>query len=172
MSILTHDEILKEIAAGNIVVDPFDPSLVGPASIDLHLGTEFRVFRKGHDIFRVTEEANYEEITERIVVSDHLLLMPQETILGITEEKITLASNICGWLEGRSRFSRLGLLVHISASFMQPGIENKQVLEISNFSPMPLALYPGTAICQFVFQRTIGQAKYSGRFRNQKEGNF
>ena len=55
-------------------------------------------------------------------------------------EKVTLASDICGWLEGRSRFSRLGLLVHISASFMQPGIENKQVLEISNQSPMPLAL--------------------------------
>jgi dCTP deaminase len=172
MSILTHDEILKEISAGNIVIDPFDPNRVGPASVDLHLGNEFRVFRKGHDVVRVTEEANYEEITERIVVSDHLLLMPQETVLGITEEKVTLAPNICGWLEGRSRFSRLGLLVHISASFMQPGIENKQVLEISNFSPMPLALYPGTAICQFVFQRTIGQAKYAGRFRNQREGNF
>lgn len=172
MSILTHDEILKEISAGNIVIDPFDPVRVGPASIDLHLGNEFRVFRKVHDIVRVTEEANYEEITERIVVDDHLLLMPQETVLGITEEKVTLASNICGWLEGRSRFSRLGLLVHISASFIQPGIENKQVLEISNFSPMPLALYPGTAMCQFVFQRTIGHAKYSGRFRNQREGNF
>jgi dCTP deaminase len=55
---------------------------------------------------------------------------------------------------------------------MQPGIDNKQVLEISNFSPMPLALYPGTAICQFVFQRTIGHATYKGRFKNQREGNF
>jgi dCTP deaminase len=172
MSILTHDEILKEIAAGNIVIDPFDAERVGPASVDLHLGNEFRVFRKVHDIVRVTEAANYEEITEKIVVDDHLLLMPQETVLGITQEKITLASNLCGWLEGRSRFSRLGLLVHISASFIQPGIENKQVLEISNFSPMPLALYPGTPMCQFVFQRTIGQSKYRGRFRNQKEGNF
>lgn len=172
MSILTHDEILKEIAAGNIIIDPYDPNLVGPASVDLHLGNEFRVFRKVHDIVRVTEDANYEEITEKVIVPDHLLLMPQETVLGITHEKVTLASHLCGWLEGRSRFSRLGLLVHISASFIQPGIENKQVLEITNFSPMPLALYPGTAICQFVFQRTIGQAKYSGRFRNQREGNF
>lgn len=172
MSILTHDEILKEVACGNILIDPFYPDCVGPASVDLHLGNEFRVFRKVHDIVRVTPESNYEEITERILVDDHLLLMPQETVLGLTQEKITLASNICGWLEGRSRFSRLGLLVHISASFIQPGIENKQVLEISNFSPMPLALYPGIPICQFVFQRTIGSAKYQGKFQNQKEGNF
>jgi dCTP deaminase len=170
--ILTHDEILKEIAAGNIRIDPFDPDCVGPASVDLHLGKEFRVFRKVHDVFRVTPTSDYEEITERISVVDHLLLMPQETVLGLTVEKITLATHICGWLEGRSRFSRLGLLVHISASFMQPGIENKQVLEISNFSPMPLALHPGISICQFIFQRTVGEARYNGRFRNQREGNF
>ena len=172
MSILTHDEILKEIAAGNIRIDPYYPECVGPASVDLHLGNEFRVFRKVHDIVRVTPDANYEEITERVLVKDHLLLMPQETVLGITEEKITLSPHLCGWLEGRSRFSRLGLLVHISACFMQPGIENKQCLEISNFSPTPMALFPGTPICQFIFQRTIGEAKYQGKFRNQKEGNF
>ena len=172
MSILTHDEILNEISSGGIIIDPFDPECVGPASVDLHLGNEFRVFRKVHDVVRVNADTNYEEITERILVQDRLLLMPQETVLGITVEKITLASNLCGWLEGRSRFSRLGLLVHISASFMQPGIENKQCLEISNFSPTPMALFPGTAICQFIFQRTIGQAKYQGKFRNQREGNF
>ena len=172
MSILTHDEILKEISSGGIVIDPFHPECVGPASVDLHLGNEFRVFRKVHDVVRVTADANYEEITERILVQDRLLLMPQETVLGITVEKLTLAPYLCGWLEGRSRFSRLGLLVHISASFMQPGIENKQCLEISNFSPTPMALYPDTPICQFIFQRTLGEAKYQGKFRNQKEGNF
>lgn len=172
MSILTHDEILKEIQAGNIVIDPFDPARIGPASVDLHLGDEFRVFKKVHGIIEVTPDSGYQDITERIRVEDRLLLMPQETVLGITREKITLAPHICGWLEGRSRFSRLGLLVHISASFMQPGIENKQCLEISNFSPMPLALYPGTPICQFIFQHTIGEARYQGKFRNQREGNF
>jgi dCTP deaminase len=170
--ILAHDEILKEIAQGNIRIEPYDPLCVGPASVDLHLGNEFRVFRKVHNIVNVTPDSNYEEITERILVSDHLLLMPQETVLGITVEKITLSSGLCGWLEGRSRFSRLGLLVHISASFMQPGISNKQVLEISNQSPMPLALYPGIAICQFIFQRMIGEASYAGKFKNQREGNF
>lgn len=172
MSILTRDEILAAIAAGDIVIDPFDPADVGPASVDLHLGNEFRVFRKVRHIVRVTDDTNYEDVTDKVTVKDYLMLMPGETVLGITRERVRLASNICGWLEGRSRFARLGLLVHVSASFMQPGIANKQCLELSNFSPMPLQVLPGTAICQFVFQRTIGAAQYVGRFRDQTEFNF
>ncbi len=172
MSILTHDEILKEIAAGHIRIDPYDPAAIGPASVDLHLGSEFRVFRKAREVIRVTEDTDYETVTEKVHVAGGLMLMPGETVLGITLEQITLAPHLCGWLEGRSRFARLGLLVHVSASFMQPGIANKQCLELSNFSPMPLEVKPGLPICQFIFQRTIGEARYTGRFRNQREGNF
>lgn len=172
MSILTHDEIVKEIAAGHIRIDPHDPTAIGPASVDLHLGSEFRVFRKAREVIRVTEDTDYETVTEKVHVTNGLMLMPGETVLGITLEQITLAPHLCGWLEGRSRFARLGLLVHVSASFMQPGIANKQCLELSNFSPMPLVVTPGLPICQFIFQRTIGEARYTGRFRNQREGNF
>ncbi len=172
MSILTRGEILKEIKRGRIKIEPFDESKVGPGSVDLHLGNEFRVFKKVHNVVHVSERASHEQVTEVIKVKRHFVLMPGETILGITKEKITLPSDICGWLEGRSRFARFGLLVHISASFMHPGISNHQVLEISNFSPMPLAIYPGTPICQFVFQRTIGKAKYHGKYRAQNETNF
>jgi len=172
MSILTHDEILKAIAAGHIRIDPYDPSAVGPASVDLHLGSEFRVFRSAREVIRITEDTDYETVTEKVQGTGGLMLMPGETVLGITLEQITLAPHLCGWLEGRSRFARLGLLVHVSASFMQPGIANKQCLELSNFSPMPLEVRPGLAICQFIFQRTIGEARYVGRFRNQREGNF
>jgi dCTP deaminase len=172
MSILTRDEILKEIAAGNIRIDPYDPAAVGPASVDLRLGSEFRVFRKAREVVRVTEETDYESVTQKVHVADGLMLVPGETVLGITKERITLAPNLCGWLEGRSRFARLGLLVHVSASFMQPGIANKQCLELSNFSPMPLLVAPGLPICQFIFQRTVGAARYTGRFRDQREDNF
>jgi dCTP deaminase len=172
MSILAKDEILREIAAGHIKIDPYDPTAVGPASVDLHLGSEFRVFRKAREVIRVTEETDYETVTEKVHVAGGLMLMPGETVLGITREQITLAQHLCGWLEGRSRFARLGLLVHVSASFMQPGIANKQCLELSNFSPMPLLVAPGLPICQFIFQRTIGEAQYTGRFRNQREDNF
>ncbi len=172
MGILTRDEILKEIEQGSIKIEPFSLEQLGPASVDLHLSNEFRIFRNMREVVEIRDGANYEDVTEKVTVNDHLILMPGEMVLGITMEKITLSSNICGWLEGRSRFARLGLLVHISTSFMQPGISNKQCLEISNFSPMPLGLYPGTAICQFIFQRTVGRATYEGKFRKQDEDNF
>ena len=172
MSILTREEILKEIQSGNIIIDPFSEQMVGPGSVDLHLGEDFRIFKKVHDIVEVEDSTNYEEVTELRHAPEGIVLMPGETILGITRERIQLATNICGWLEGRSRFARLGLLVHISASFMQPGINNQQVLEMTNFSPMPLRIRPGTAICQFIFQKTIGEARYEGRFKNQRGGIF
>ncbi len=172
MGILTRDEIVNEIKKGAIKIEPYSKENVGPASVDLHLGYEFRIFKKTRKVIEIRDGMRYEDVTEKINVEDHLLLMPGEMVLGITIEKITLAPNICGWLEGRSRFARLGLLVHISTSFMQPGISNKQCLEIINFSPMPLALYPGTAICQFIFQRTIGEAIYEGRFKRQDEKSF
>ncbi len=167
MGIITRDEILKELEAGNIVIDPFDESCVGPGSVDLHLGKEFKIFNKYPDIMHITDDTDYNEATNRMVVDDFFVLKPGETILGWTREKITLSPGICGWLEGRSRFARVGLLVHISASFMHPGISNRQCLEISNFSPMPLAVHPGVKICQFIFQRTIGEAVYEGIFKDQ-----
>ena len=169
MSTLTHDEILKEVRAGHITIDPYQEAMVGPASVDLHLGTSFRVFKATRRHVRVDNDSDYRDLSERVDVAEGgtLLLMPGETVLGITLEKVSLAPHLCGWLEGRSRFARMGLLVHISASFMQPGISNHQVLEMSNFSPNPLELVPGTPVCQFIFQRTLGCATYAGIFRDQ-----
>jgi len=167
MGILTRDEILKELKSGNIVITPFSEDQLGPASVDLTLGKEFRVFKKLHHLYHVNNQSNFNEITDLVEVEDYFVLMPGETVLGITQERIKLPSSLCGWLEGRSRFARLGLMVHITASFMQPGIDNFQVLEISNVSPVPLALHPGTAICQFIFEKTEGNAIYNGMFRDQ-----
>ena len=167
MSILTRDEILKEIDSGNISIDPFDEKNIGPASIDLNLSNEFRIFKRVHDIVNIDNDADYHDITKLVKCEDRFVLMPQETVLGITEERITLSAGICGWLEGRSRFARMGLMVHITASFMQPGIDNKQVLEIANVSPVPLALTPGTLICQFIFNRCEGKAVYNGHYKGQ-----
>ncbi len=168
MGVLTRDKIFEAIEQGDIEIDPFEPSHVGPGSIDLRLGHEFRVFRKLHQIFHVLDEADFHEITELVHVEDYFLLMPGETVLGVTVERIKLAGSLCGRLEGRSRFARLGLMVHITAGFMQPGINNKQVLEISNVSSMPLALHPGTRLCQFIFERAEGEAFYQGRFSTQE----
>lgn len=167
MAVLTHDEILRLIHEGAIKIDPFSEDQVGPASVDLHLDNKFRVFRALPHIHPVTEDASYEDVTELIEVDDHLLLLPGQAVHGITLEKVTLPDYLCGRLEGRSRFARVGLMVHMTASFMQPGIDNKQVLEMINVGPVPLAIYPGTAICQFIFEECKGRARYRGRFENQ-----
>lgn len=172
MSILTHDEIIKEMESGRLKIEPLQLDQIGAGSVDLHLGDEFRVFQPTRKVVEVTDDVDYTKLTDWVRMPDGIILMPNETVLGITLEKITLPDDICGWLEGRSRFARVGLLVHISASFMQPGISNHQLLEMSNFSPNPLKIMPRTRICQFIFQRTLGHARYEGRFKNQDRGNF
>lgn len=172
MSILTKDEIIKEMEKERIKIEPFLEDQIGAGSVDLHLGDEFRIYHPTRKIVEVTDDVDYIKLTDWVKMPDGILLMPGETVLGITLERVTLPPDICGWLEGRSRFARVGLLVHISASFMQPGISNHQLLEMSNFSPNPLRIMPGTRICQFIFQRTEGEAVYEGRFKNQSRGNF
>jgi len=170
MSILTRDEILKAIEAGDIVIDPYEPTSIGPGSVDLRLSPHFKVFKKPRKVVVIDDGVDYREFTETVTAPDGILLMPGESVLGWTLEKITIADHLCGWLEGRSTFARLGLMVHISASFMQPGLDNHQCLEMTNFSPNPMSIMPGTRICQFVFEQTIGRAHYHGKFRDQTAG--
>lgn len=174
MSILAHDQILEAIDAGRIKIDPYDPGCVGPASIDLHLARAFRLFVRLPMTVPVTDDIDFKQYTKGMWIpeGEKLILRPGETVLGITQERITVAPDLCGWLEGRSRFARVGLLIHISASFMQPGLDNHQVLEMSNFGHLDLAIEPGTSICQFVFQRTLGEGRYEGRFSGQTPESF
>jgi dCTP deaminase len=167
MAVLTREEILKEIRQGTIEIEPFHEDQVGPGSIDLRLGKEFRVFKKLRNALVVEDRITIEDLTERLETEESFTLMPGETVLGITQERIKLPANICGWLEGRSRFARMGLVIHMTASFVQPGINNRQVLEIGNLAPFPLVLKPGVRICQIILERTEGEASYQGRFMCQ-----
>lgn len=172
--ILTKDQILAEIAAKRIEITPFHPECVGPASVDLHLSRAFRIFKSLRRVIRVEDDVDYMDVTQGLWLKEGqtLLLVPNETILGMTEEKIRTPDDICGWLEGRSKFARMGLLVHISASFMQPGIANHQVLEMSNFGPSPFEIVPGIPVCQFIFHRALGHAHYEGKFKAQTPEDF
>jgi dCTP deaminase len=174
MAVLGRQAILEAIDDGTITITPFDPERVGPASVDLTLASTIRVFRKVHEVIAVRDSTDYREYTDKIEIAagQHILIMPGETILGITRERLRLGPGLCGWLEGRSRFARLGLMVHISAPFMGPGIDSQQVLEMSNFGPAPLAVAPGLPICQFVFQRLEGSERYAGRFAGQTDQTF
>eukprot|EP01104_Vermistella_antarctica_P000733 TRINITY_DN10853_c0_g1_i1.p1 TRINITY_DN10853_c0_g1~~TRINITY_DN10853_c0_g1_i1.p1 ORF type:complete len:176 (+),score=26.43 TRINITY_DN10853_c0_g1_i1:167-694(+) len=170
-AVLAHSEIVKGIENGDIIITPpLEDSSIGCASVDLRLSHEFRFYKPGLKTLRVTEDVDYREITERVDLKEGetFLLLPKTACLGITTESVALSPKLCGLLEGRSRFARLGLFVHITAGFMNPGISNRQVLEIYNASNHPLELVPGTRICQFVFMRMDGEAKYSGKFKNQE----
>jgi dCTP deaminase len=169
MTILTHDAILDQMRNGKIEIAPFSESQVGPASIDLHVDNDFRVFKNARRVFDIREDAEIEQITEIIHVPNDggLMLMPGKSCLGVTVERLKLSANLCGWLQGRSRFARLGLVVHATASFIQPGVNNKQVLEISNVGQIPLNVIPKVAICQVILEDCVGEAVYQGRFREQ-----
>lgn len=165
--ILTRDKILEEIAAGSILIDPFDESMVGPASVDLHLDNEIRVTETSSTPIDVVDDVDFRDHSEVRTLEEPFALASGQTILGITRERIKLASNLCGWLEGRSRFARVGLMIHVTAGFVSPGVDNRQVLEISNVSDRTLNIHAGTRLCQIVIQRTEGHAVYAGRFARQ-----
>jgi len=167
--VLGKEEILKRLESGEVCITPADKLLVGPASIDLTLGDEFRFFNTAPAVIDIKEETDYKEFTEKVVVppGGFYTLLPGQACLAITRETVKLPHTLCGLLEGRSRFARLGLFVHITASFINPGINNRQVLEIFNSSNHALALYPGTRICQLVLMHVQGAPAYSGQFNTQ-----
>lgn len=164
--ILTRDKILNEIKEKRISITPFSSKNIGPASIDLTLSNEFRIFLEDKKV-NIDEKADYKK-SSKLVKTNSLVLKPGDFVLGITKEKISLPNDICGKLTGRSRFARLGLAVHITATFMQPGINNRQVLEIKNAGNHDLVLKAGVKVCQLIIERTEGKAKYKGRFKSQK----
>jgi dCTP deaminase len=168
MTILTRDVLLQEIAARRIVIDPLEPSQVGPASIDLTLGDEIRVIEPGAEPIPIREDVDYRAYTRLASLAKPYVLPPGATIHGITRERVTLAPDLCGLLEGRSRFARLGLMIHVTSAFVQPGVSNRQVLEMGNVSGHPLEIHAGVRVCQLVVMRAEGRAQYRGRFADQE----
>lgn len=168
MSVLTRDAIWKEIRGSRLVIEPFSPDQVGPASIDLTLGDEIRVIEPGSRPIPILDDVDFRDHTRRVRLDRPHTLDPGRTVHGITLERLALPPDLCGFLEGRSRFARLGLMIHVTSAFVQPGVSNRQVLEMSNVSGHPLELHAGVRICQIVLMRTDGEAVYTGRFAGQE----
>ncbi len=169
MSVLTRDVILHELEQGRVKIDPFDVSQVGVASIDLTLGNEIREIVRDDEAIRVEDATDYRDHTRVRALDEPFRLDPGVTIHGITAEHVTLPDNLCGFLEGRSRFARLGLMIHVTSAFVQPGVSNRQVLEMSNVSSRALEIVAGVRVCQLVLMHTDGHAVYQGRFQDQRE---
>lgn len=168
MSILTRDVILREIEQGRLRIEPLEPDQIGAASIDLHLGDELRVMVLPQNGPVTVTDGDEPRMQTRVVpFTEPYVLEPGRTVHGVTRERLIFPSDICAWIEGRSRIARFGLTVHVSSGFIHPGVANRQVLELSNLSGVALRIQPGTRICQIVLQRTEGSAVYEGKFARQ-----
>jgi dCTP deaminase len=173
--ILTHDVILATLRSGKMRIEPFREAALESASYNVTLHSQLRVFMEGLneiDVATIAKDANAINTITRVIdipADGYYLLKPGELVLGMTEETIKLPTDIAGHLQGRSRFARMGLMIHITASFLAPGINNRQVFEIFNASRNAIKLRPGIQIAQIIFERCEGTAEYNGVFKIQNE---
>jgi dCTP deaminase len=159
--ILSDRTIRAEIEAGRIVVDPFDPSMIQPSSIDVRLDDRFLVFRS-HTRPVIDVKQDMTDLTELVRADDDqpFILHPGEFVLGCTAERVGLPDDIVGRIEGKSSLGRLGLLIHTTAGFVDAGFHGYLTLELSNVATLPITLYPGMKIGQISFLRMDGPAEH------------
>jgi len=173
--ILSDRSIKESIASGRIVVTPYDESLVQPASIDIRLDGRFLVFRN-YKYSCIDPKSPQQDLTEMIEVGDDepFIVHPGEFILGSTVERIGLGRDIAAQLGGKSSLGRLGLIVHATAGFIDPGFEGSVTLELSNVANLPIRLYPGMKVAQISFfalttaaDRPYGHPSLGSKYKGQ-----
>jgi dCTP deaminase len=169
--ILSDRSILEEIKAGRIEIDPFDEACIQPSSIDLHVDRKFRTFHNARYPFIDVKKA-MPELTELIEVDGNnpFILHPGEFVLGSTLERVRLPDDLVARLEGKSSLGRLGLLIHSTAGYVDPGWDGYLTLELSNVANLPITIYPSMKIGQISFFRLTSPAErpYGSRERGSK----
>lgn len=174
--ILSDRSIREELAAGRIGVDPLDESLIQPSSIDVRLDRFFRVFLN-HSYRVIDLKEDQEDLTELIEIKedDAFILHPGELVLGSTLERLTMPNDLVSRVEGKSSLGRVGLLVHATAGFIDPGFDGHITLELSNVANLPITLYPEMRIGQISFMRMTteadnpyGSAKTGSKYQGQR----
>ena len=150
---LSDATIRQELAAGRIVIDPLDESCIQPSSVDLHLDRYFRVFLN-HTTGMIDVKEDQENLTELVKVEpdeEPFILHPGEFVLGSTLEHVGIPNDLVARLDGKSSLGRLGLLVHATAGFVDPGFEGHLTLELANVANLPITMYPGMKVGQISF---------------------
>jgi dCTP deaminase len=176
-SVLSDGTIRRLIADGRVRVEPFDDSMVQPASVDLRLGTSFRVFHN-HRITAIDLADPPRNLTEHVEVDEDesFVIHPGEFVLGRTQEHVELPDDIVARIEGKSSLGRLGLIVHATAGFVDPGFKGTLTLEITNLTRVPIILWPGKPIAQLSFmtldrpaERPYGHPDLGSHYHGQVE---
>ncbi len=146
---------MKLIERGEIEVKPFDKNLLSPSSLDIRLGKRFIFFKEPVsemeiiDVKKPVSERVYMEVD----VDDFIIIKPRQFILGHTLEYIKLPAYISARLEGRSSIARLGIIIHSTGGFIDPGFEGQITLEMTNINHYPIKIYPGMKIAQIAFEK-------------------
>ena len=159
--LLSDRDIHAQIDAGRVSLEPWDPALVQPASVDVRLDRYFRIF-ENHRYDAIDPAAEQDELTRMVspIGDEPFILHPGEFVLGATYEYVTLPDDIAARLEGKSSLGRLGLLTHSTAGFIDPGFTGHVTLELSNMATLPIKLYPGMKIGQLCFFRLSSPADH------------
>ncbi|HUE26769.1 MAG TPA: dCTP deaminase [Solirubrobacteraceae bacterium] len=159
-SVLSDGTILQLVEDGQIRIDPWDPGLVQPASVDLRLGDSFRVFHN-YRVSTIDLRRPPENLTEEFVLPEDeaFVIHPGEFCLGRTLEWVELPDDIVARIEGKSSLGRLGLIVHATAGFCDPGWKGTLTLELNNLTRVPIQLYPGLPIAQLSFMTLDAPAR-------------
>ncbi len=174
--LLSDRDILAEIEAKRVVVEPYDPAMIQPSSIDFRLDRYFRVF-ENHRYPHIDPAADQSDLTREVEPNgdEPFILHPGEFVLGSTLEVVTLPDDLAASVEGKSSLGRLGLLTHATAGFVDPGFSGHVTLELANVATLPIKLYPGMKIGQLCFFRLsspaehpYGSAKYGSRYQGQR----
>ena len=174
--VLSDRTIRAEVEAGRIVFDPFDESLIQPSSVDMRADGKFRVFHNARYPY-IDVRQPMEELTELVEVEGDapFILHPGEFVLGSTLERVALPDDLVARLEGKSSLGRLGLLIHSTAGYVDPGWDGFLTLELSNVANLPITLWPGMKIGQLcIFRLTTasehpyGSAVYGSRYQDQR----
>lgn len=172
---ILSDKTIKEyLEEGKIVIDPLkDEQQIQPSSVDMRLGDEFKVFkviRKPYIDPKDEEDiAEYME-SSTVPEGEAFIIHPNEFALATTQEYVKVPDDLVARVEGRSSMGRLGVTMHVTAGYVDPGFEGRITLEISNIGAMPVALYPGQRVCQLVFETmtTPAELPYGHPKRNSK----
>ncbi len=151
--ILSDRTLREQIDLGRIVVEPFDESCVQPSSIDVKLSAHFRVFR--NHTARVIDVKEAVDLTEPVEIADGgvFMLHPGEFVLASTLERIAVPDDLVGRIDGKSSLGRLGLIIHSTAGFIDPGFDGHITLELTNIATLPITLYPEMKVGQVSFMR-------------------
>lgn len=172
--LLSDRDIRTELETGRVCLDPYEPGMIQPSSVDVRLDRFFRLF--DNHKYGVIDPAQQQPGLTRLVEVDPdepFVLHPGEFVLGATYEKVTLPDDIAARLEGKSSLGRLGLLTHSTAGFIDPGFSGHVTLELSNMATLPIMLWPGSKVGQLCFFRLSSPSEHpygTGEYGNRYQG--